>query len=73
MAPLGDTVRGLLRRPCQCCGHLGAQEICLGCLHHCEVFGHFPKEVRWPQVPGQPRVLTRCCNKEEEHYVTDRS
>jgi hypothetical protein len=40
-----------------------AQETCLGCQHHREVFGHFPKEVRWQQVPGQPRVLARFCSE----------
>jgi len=60
---MDDTEQGLLQRPCQCCGQLAAQDTCLGCLHHREVFGHFPKAVRWQQVPGQPRVLTRFCRE----------
>ena len=61
---LKDNEQGvLLQRPCQFCGRLAAQDPCLGCQRHREVFGHFPKEVRWRQAPGQPRVLTRFCSE----------
>jgi hypothetical protein len=64
VSSLGDNEQGVfLQRPCQFCGRLVAQETCLGCQRHREVSGHFPKEVRWQQVPGQPRVLARFCSE----------
>ena len=52
-----------LQRLCRFCARLAAEETCPECQQHGEAFGHFPQAVRWQQVPGQPRVLTRFCEE----------
>ncbi|MFQ5903294.1 MAG: hypothetical protein ACE5JO_06350 [Candidatus Binatia bacterium] len=56
-----------LRQPCRFCARLTEKENCPECLHHYlhhyEVYGHYPKEVRRQQVPGQPRIFTRFCGE----------
>lgn len=51
----------VLRQPCRLCGRLTAEETCVACQQHFQVYGHFPQPVRWQQVPGQPRALARFC------------
>lgn len=52
-----------LRQPCRFCARLTEKEECPECLYHNDTYGHFPKEMRWQQMPGQPRVLTRLCGE----------
>jgi len=59
----GDDEQTVLRQPCRLCARLTEKEECPECWHHKDMYGHFPKEVRWQQVPGQPRVLTRFCGQ----------
>jgi hypothetical protein len=55
--------RAALRQPCRFCARLTEKEGCPEYLQHNNTYGHFPKEMRWQQAPGQPRVLTRFCGK----------
>ena len=53
----------MLKQPCRFCTRLTEKEECPECQHHHRTYGHFPTQVRWQQVPGQPRVLTRFCEE----------
>jgi len=43
------------------CLRLNDAEVCRECLDHKETSGHFPSEVFWRQIPGQPRAVSRFC------------
>ena len=53
----------VLTEPCRFCARLTEQEACSECLRHHELYGHYPRDVRRQQVPGQPRVITRFCGE----------
>ena len=48
---------------CRFCGKLAETDECKECRDHFKRHGHFPKEVRWYQVPGQPRTVVRYCSE----------
>jgi len=48
---------------CRYCLRLKDAEVCRECLDHKEMSGHFPSEVFWRQIPGQPRAVSRFCGK----------
>jgi hypothetical protein len=52
-----------LKQPCRFCSRLTDQEACSECQQHHRTYGHFPTQVHWQQVPGQPRVVTRVCGE----------
>jgi hypothetical protein len=52
-----------LRHPCQFCARLTEAAECPECRHHHDTYGHFPPEVHWRQVPGQPRVMSCFCGE----------
>jgi hypothetical protein len=49
--------------PCRYCLRLTDADVCRECLDHKQTSGHFPSEVFWRQIPGQPRAVTRFCGK----------
>jgi hypothetical protein len=49
--------------PCRYCLRLSDAEVCRKCLDHKQTSGHFPSEVYWQQIPGQPRATMRFCGK----------
>jgi hypothetical protein len=49
--------------PCRYCLRLNDTEVCRECQDHKQTSGHFPSEVFWRQIPGQPRAVTRFCGK----------
>jgi hypothetical protein len=55
-----DENSGLLV-PCRYCLRLNDAEVCRECLNHRQKSGHFPSEVFWQRVPGQPRMISRFC------------
>ena len=61
----GDAVGALLRllSTCRYCLRLSDAEVCRECLNHKKTSGHFPSEVFWRQIPGQPRAVTRFCGE----------
>jgi len=48
---------------CRYCLRLSDTLACRECLDHKMTLGHFPKEVFWRQIPGQPRAVTRYCGE----------
>ena len=62
-ASSGDAGQGMgaLRHPCRFCARLTETAECPECRQHHDTYGHFPPEVHWRQVPGQPRVVSRFC------------
>jgi hypothetical protein len=48
---------------CRHCLRLTDADVCHECLDHKQTSGHFPSEVFWRQIPGQPRAVTRFCGK----------
>jgi hypothetical protein len=49
----------LMENACRFCGRLAENEECQQCRRHFDHTPHYPKEVRFYQAPGQPRVLVR--------------
>lgn len=49
--------------PCRYCLRLNDAEVCRECVRHEQTSGHFPSEVFWRQIPGQPRAVARFCGK----------
>jgi hypothetical protein len=49
--------------PCRFCLRLNDTQVCRECRDHKQTSGHFPSEVFWRQIPGQPRAVTRFCGK----------
>ena len=54
--------RSRLLSTCRYCLRLSDAEACRECLHHKKTSGHFPSEVFWRPIPGQPRAVTRFCS-----------
>ena len=48
---------------CRYCLHVSDAEACRECLNHKKMSGHFPSEVFWRPIPGQPRAVTRFCGE----------
>ena len=55
--------RSLLLSTCRYCLHLSDTEVCRECLEHKKTSEHFPSEVFWRPIPGQPRAVTRFCGE----------
>src|SRR5262249_27720878 len=55
--------REALRHPCRFCARLTETTECPKCRQHHDTSGHFPPEVHWRQVPGQPRTVSRFCGE----------
>jgi len=55
--------RSRLLSTCRYCLRLSDAEACRECLHHKKTSGHFPSEVFWRPIPGQPRAVTRFCGE----------
>ncbi len=50
-----------MKQPCRFCARLTEKEQCPECQRHYDESGHYPRDVQWQRVPGQPRVVTRFC------------
>src|SRR5689334_22919503 len=48
---------------CRYCLRLSDSEVCRECMDHEQTSGHFPNEVSWQRVPGQPRMISRVCGR----------
>ena len=65
-ASRGEDAVGELSRllsTCRYCLRLSDADACRECLNHKKTLGHFPSEVFWQQIPGQPRAVTRFCGE----------
>jgi hypothetical protein len=45
------------------CLRVSDTEACRECLNHKKTSRHFPSEVFWRQIPGQPRAVARFCGE----------